>query len=432
MAEQPKDSVIFHCDCNAFYASVEALDNPALREVPVAVAGSPESRRGIVLAKNEQAKARGIFTTQTVWQAKKLCPELMLVPPRHDRYAEISRQVNALYMQYTDLVEPASIDESYLDVTGSLPHFGLSAHALGDQVRWRVREEIGITISVGISFCKAFAKMGSDLKKPDATTEITRENYRDILWPLPVGALLYAGKRTCEQLRMQGIHTVGDLARTDRQALAALLGRGGDALWLAANGLEDAPVVPPEEQPDVLLCSPYLRAVETARRLLQVGEMPTTLRVDERLREKEFGVLDRYTRYGIQQKFPDLFEQRAHVGTFYFRPPGGESWCDVILRLRSFMEMTAREYDGQRVLVVGHQVIVSCLRYLLEGLAEQEILAIDREGDVPNCGVTSYHFHAEGFRDGRLVPRLVNFTAPLEQAGTPVTAAKDVPAAPKA
>ena len=183
---------------------------------------------------------------------------------------------------------------------------------------------------------------------------------------------------------------------------------------------------------DVLLCSPYLRAVETARRLLQVGEMPTTLRVDERLREKEFGVLDRYTRYGIQQKFPDLFEQRAHVGKFYFRPPGGESWCDVILRLRSFMEMTAREYDGQRVLVVGHQVIVSCLRYLLEGLAEQEILAIDREGDVPNCGVTSYHFHAEGFRDGRLVPRLVNFTAPLEQAGTPVTAAKDVPAAPKA
>ncbi|MGI6671820.1 MAG: DNA polymerase Y family protein [Christensenellales bacterium] len=251
MAEQPKDSVVFHCDCNAFYASVEALDNPALREVPMAVAGSPESRRGIVLAKNEQAKARGIFTTQTVWQAKKLCPELMLVPPRHDRYAEISRQVNALYMQYTDLVEPASIDESYLDVTGSLPHFGLSAHALGDQVRRRVREEIGITISVGISFCKAFAKMGSDLKKPDATTEITRENYRDILWPLPVGALLYAGKRTCEQLRMQGIHTVGDLARTDRQALAALLGRGGDALWLAANGLEDAPVVPPDEQPAV-------------------------------------------------------------------------------------------------------------------------------------------------------------------------------------
>ena len=218
-----------------------------------------------------------------------------------------------------------------------------------------------------------------------------------------------------------------DIGTRDMDTPLSLLGeRQADALgyWFST--------LPPEEQPDVLLCSPYLRAAETARRMLQVSEMPTTLRMDERLREKEFGVLDRYTRFGIQQKFPDLFEQRAQVGKFYFRPPGGESWCDVILRLRSFMEMTAREYDGQRVLVVGHQVIVSCLRYLLEGLAEQEILAIDREGDVPNCGVTSYHFHAEGFRDGKLMPRLVNFPAPLEQAGTPVTAAKDVPVAPKA
>lgn len=217
-----------------------------------------------------------------------------------------------------------------------------------------------------------------------------------------------------------------DIATRDMDTpLSALGEQQADALgrWFATQQAHD--------QPDVVLCSPYLRAAETARRILQASAMPATLRLDERLREKEFGVLDRYTRYGIQDKFPELYEQRAHVGKFYFRPPGGESWCDVILRLRSFMEMTAREYDGKRVLVVGHQVIVSCLRYLLEGLAEQDILAIDREGDVPNCGVTSYHFHAQGFKDGRLVPHMVNFTAPLEREGTPVTVAPDVPAAPK-
>lgn len=236
------DRAIFHCDCNAFFASVEALDNAKLRGVPMAVAGSPEDRRGIVLAKNELAKARGIFTTQTVWQAKKLCPELVLVPPRHHRYAEVSRQVNAIYVRYTDQVEPASIDESYLDVTGSLRHFGLTARALADRVRAHVRDEVGVTISVGVSFCKVFAKMGSDLKKPDATTEITRDNYRDILWPLPVGAMLYAGRRTAGLLAAHGIDTVGGLAQADPARLAEWLGRGGNMLWRYANGLDDAPV----------------------------------------------------------------------------------------------------------------------------------------------------------------------------------------------
>ncbi len=189
--------------------------------------------------------------------------------------------------------------------------------------------------------------------------------------------------------------------------------------------------LPPERRPDVILCSPYVRARETARLMLASAGIPedgVRLRVDERLREKEFGILDRLTHFGIRQKYPELGDQRSHVGKFYFRPPGGESWCDVILRLRSLLEMLTREHGGQRVLVVGHQVIVNCMRYLIECLDEAQILAIDRRGDVPNCGVTSYEY--DPGRDA-LVPDLVNFAAPLRQAGAPVTVEPDALAAPK-
>jgi broad specificity phosphatase PhoE len=189
---------------------------------------------------------------------------------------------------------------------------------------------------------------------------------------------------------------------------------------------------PPQERPQIILCSPYVRARDTAQLVLQEAGWKTgaelKLRVDERLREKEFGILDRLTRHGIRQKYPELSAQRSHVGKFYFRPPGGESWCDVILRLRSIMEMVCREYPRQRVLVVAHQVIVNCLRYLVEELDEATILSMDAQGDVPNCGLTSYRHDAAA---RCLRPDLVNFVAPLLQEGTPVTAAPDAPAAPK-
>jgi broad specificity phosphatase PhoE len=187
-------------------------------------------------------------------------------------------------------------------------------------------------------------------------------------------------------------------------------------------------------RPNVLLCSPYVRAVQTSSILLDAAgiEAPAvTLQRDERLREKEFGVLDRLTKVGIRQKYPELSEQRAHVGKFYFRPPGGESWCDVLLRLRSLLDTLTREYRRQRVLIVAHQVIVNCLRYLLERMTEEQIMEVDRGADVPNCSVTSYEFDPRAGRAGKLLPRLVNFVAPLEEAGAPVTAAPDVPAAPK-
>ncbi len=191
--------------------------------------------------------------------------------------------------------------------------------------------------------------------------------------------------------------------------------------------------LPEAERPGVVLCSPYRRAQQTARLVIEQAGLPEDVGCigDERLREKEFGILDRLTRHGIALKYPELNEQRLHVGKFYFRPPGGESWCDVILRLRGVLDTVTREYRGERVLIVAHQVIVNCLRYLLERLDERQILDIDRKADVPNCGVTSYEFDPTRGRHGKLVPRLVNFVSPLRESGTPVTAEPDVPAAPK-
>ena len=192
--------------------------------------------------------------------------------------------------------------------------------------------------------------------------------------------------------------------------------------------------LPPHDQPEVVICSPYERARQTAQLVAdraRFAKATATLRLDERLREKEFGILDRLTKFGIQQKHPDLHTQRMHVGKFYFRPPGGESWCDVILRLRSLIEMITREYSDRRVLVVAHQVIVNCMRYLLEHLDEQQILEIDRQGDVPNCAITSYHAVRSRDDADALQLDLVNFLAPLREAATPVTTAADVPSAAK-
>lgn len=209
------------------------------------------------------------------------------------------------------------------------------------------------------------------------------------------------------------------------QRQAAALGA-----WFAA--------LPVDQQPSVVLHSPYVRARGTAQAVIErldqghARDVQLTVVADERLREKEFGILDRLTRLGIADKYPELHEQRAHVGKFYFRPPGGESWCDVILRLRSVLDTICREYRGERVLIVGHQVIVNCFRYLLERMDEAAILGIDRAADVPNCGVTAYAFDPAAGKHGKLVLQTANFVAPLEQSGTPVTATPDQPAAPKA
>ena len=237
-----KERVILHCDCNSFFASVETLSHPEWAGVPMAVAGDPESRHGIILAKNELAKKFGVQTAETIWSAKQKCPQLLCVPAHHHKYSEISKRINEIYLDYTDLVEPFSVDESYLDVTGSLELFGLSPKELADTVRERVAREIGVTISVGVSFCKVFAKLGSDYKKPNATTVFDREAIERLVYPLPVSDMLFVGKKTAQQLHHMGISTIGDLARTDEQTLRAALGEIGGTVWKYARGLDDEPV----------------------------------------------------------------------------------------------------------------------------------------------------------------------------------------------
>ena len=236
------DRIIFHCDLNGFYASVELLSHPDLRDVPMAVCGDPHSRHGVILAKNEPAKKFGVQTAETIWQAKQKCPELVLLPPHHGLYREYSRKVNAIYDEYTDLVEPFGIDESWLDVTHTLHLFGGDPKALADRLRERVKRELGLTLSVGISFNKVFAKLGSDYKKPDATTVISRENWKELVWPLPVGALLYVGGAARKLLKQYGILTIGQLAACSPEMLETLMGKTGTQFYEYANGLDKAPV----------------------------------------------------------------------------------------------------------------------------------------------------------------------------------------------
>ena len=235
------DRVILHCDCNGFYASCEQLRHPELRRVPMAVCGDPESRHGIILAKNELAKGYGVQTAETIRDALRKCPQLTLVRPHHKDYAHWSRIVNGIYQRYTDLVEPFGIDESWLDVTASQTLFG-DGRTIADRLRREVREETGLTISVGVSFNKIFAKLGSDHKKPDATTVIGREDMTWLVWPKPVDALLFVGGASRLTLASLGIHTIGQLALAPRETLSRRLGKLGEQIWDYANGLDESPV----------------------------------------------------------------------------------------------------------------------------------------------------------------------------------------------
>lgn len=235
------ERVILHCDCNSFFASVETVLNPEYKGVPMAVCGSERDRHGIVLAKNELAKAYGIKTAETVWSARKKCPNLVIAEPHYEAYADFSRRANAIYARYTDMIEPFGIDESWLDVTSSRKLFG-TGYEIAKKISSDVKQELGITISVGVSFNKVFAKLGSDYKKPDAITVIDRENMERIVFPLPASSLLYVGAKTASALNSLGIKTIGDLARTSPELLVHKLGKSGEMLHRFALGLDDSPV----------------------------------------------------------------------------------------------------------------------------------------------------------------------------------------------
>ena len=235
------DRTILHSDLNSFYASVEIRNDPALAGQPVAVGGDEQARHGIVLAANQLAKRHGIRTAEALWSARRKCPELVIVRPHFDEYARFSQAVRQIYLDYTSQIEPMSLDEAFLDVTGSRSLFG-DGEAIAHTIRRRVKQELGLTVSVGVSFNKIFAKLGSDYKKPDAVTVFSRENYRALVWPQPAANLLYVGRATAKKLAGIGVHTIGDLAAADPAALHMLLGKMGPMLHAYANGWDRSPV----------------------------------------------------------------------------------------------------------------------------------------------------------------------------------------------
>lgn len=237
------DRVVLHCDCNCFFASVEAALEPSLNDVPFAVCGDLEFRHGIVLAKNEKAKRYRIETGEPIWRAKNKCPSLRIVTPTYKKYIEFSRRVFDIYCKYTDLVEPFGIDECWLDVSGTTHFFG-DGKKIADELREVIKKEVGVTISAGVSYNKLFAKMGSDYKKPDATTVITRENFGELLFPLPAGELFGVGKKTAQRLCGIGIRTIGDIAATDPAILKGFFGKAGVDMYEHANGREYSQVMP--------------------------------------------------------------------------------------------------------------------------------------------------------------------------------------------
>ena len=236
------ERVILHCDMNNFFASVECMRDPTLKQYPIAVCGCVEERHGIVLAKNELAKKCGVKTAEPLWMAKEKCPDLVAVPPHYDEYVKMSHLAREIYGRYTELVEPFGMDECWLDVSAGLRFIG-SGEKIANELRHIIYSELGLTISVGISFNKVFAKLGSDMKKPNAVTAIGKENFKEKIWHLPASDLLGVGEATAKKLSDWGIHTIGQLARRNPDSLCRILGKNGLKLWQYANGLDDAPVL---------------------------------------------------------------------------------------------------------------------------------------------------------------------------------------------
>ena len=242
------ERTILHCDMNNFYASVECMLNPSLRGHPVAVGGDVENRHGIILAKNYEAKKFGIQTGEALWQAKQKCPKLIIVPPHYEEYLKYSRLAHSIYSDYTDLIEPYGMDEVWMDVTGSTKAFG-NGEVIANTLRERIKYELGLTISVGVSFCKVFAKLGSDMKKPDAVTVIPKDSFRDIIWDLPASDMLGVGKSTEKFLSSYGIHTIGQLANAYPDLMQRKLGKNGMVLLAFANGEDRSKVAPQDYEP---------------------------------------------------------------------------------------------------------------------------------------------------------------------------------------
>lgn len=302
------DRTVLHVDCNKFYASVECLYRPELRNKPVAVGGSTESRHGIILTKNEIASRYGLTVGEPLWQARQKCPDLVIVPPNYPLYLRFSRLCRKVYEDYTDLIEPFGLDESWLDVTGMQK----SGEEIAEEIRSRIKDELGITVSIGVSFNKIFAKLGSDYKKPDAITVISRDNFKNIAWPLPCSDLLFVGRSTTKKLNYYGINTIGDIANANPEFLKRILGKNGETLYAFANGNDVSRVRHKDEIDDIKSIG---NSTTTPRDLKDNADVKTVFRVlcesvATRLREQ--GVKGRTVTIWVRDNaFTSFTRQRA-------------------------------------------------------------------------------------------------------------------------
>lgn len=397
------ERVILHCDANAFYASVECLYTPALRDKPVAVSGDAEARHGIILTKNQIAKAYGVQTGEAIWMARQKCPELVCVPPDYALYMRFSGKLRKIYQQYSDRVEPFGLDEAWVDLSGPGVTLREGEH-IAHEIRRRVKKELGITISVGVSFNKVFAKLGSDMKKPDAVTVIPSDSFREKIWGLPVGELLFVGPSTRRKLADMNVRTIGGLARMDPQWLNAKFGKNGLILQAYANGLDMSPVMPTEfcaaiksignsatpphdlQTMDDVRCLYYLLAEAVAARLRQEGMRSACVSISARTtglvtRSRQI-TLERPTNLTgeIAQTALRLFDGRFGQGFPYrsaglscsaLSPDGAPVQLDFVGDEAQRMKMERLESSVDRLRrQYGHQVVQRGIVLLDPGYAQ--------------------------------------------------------------
>ena len=358
--------IILHADMNSFYASVECLHQPALRDKPVAVGGDAEARHGIILAKNQLAKACGVKTGEALWQARQKCPDLVIVRPHYDQYMRFSRLSREIYGEYTDRVEPFGLDECWLDVTGTESR-RKGGEALAHELRRRIKAELGVTVSVGVSDNKIFAKLGSDYKKPDAVTVFSRREMGEKVWPLPATDLLYVGPATGRKLRNYGIETIGQLARTPPEYLQSWFGKVGPMLHGFANGCDLTPVARAGEESPVKSIG---NSMTTARDLVSLEDISAAYWVlceSVAARLREGGFLCRTVQIGLRDFGLYSFERQLVLE---------EPSCQAAELHRAAMDLAERHWDARRPLrsvgVRGAELIPSSSPRQLSLFREEE------------------------------------------------------------
>lgn len=325
----PTERTILHCDLNNFYASAECARNPELKGKPIAVGGNEKDRHGIILAKSNEAKRFGVKTGDKFSEAYEKCKNLIILNPDFDLYLRLSKQVREIYAEYTDMIEPFGIDEAWLDVTGSMRIFG-NGETIANEIRERVKKETGLTISVGVSFCKTFAKLGSDMKKPDAVTVISKENFKEKIWTLPIGYLLFAGWSTVKTLNKYGIYTIGEFASVSPDFAKKILGKNGYGLWRSANGIDSSPVALYGEKAPIKSIGRGITCIDNLK------DNEEVLRV---IRELSFAVSEKLISEGMEAKSLHLavktndLQVQGYSAHFIFPTDNATEICENAFKL---------------------------------------------------------------------------------------------------